>query len=472
MLVLDSGLRVLLANRPFYEKFHVEPEETVGKHVFELGAGQWDVAELRVLLDCVVNDGVAFEGFQVVHDFDRIGKRRMVLNARKVHQPMDGDELVLLAFEDLTRRTLAEETLGKYEDRFRLIFESVKDFSIFTTDLNGIIDSWNTGAENVFGYSEGEIIGRPFETIFTPEDRKKDSPNSELGRAARDGRAVDERWHLKKDGSRFFASGMVTPLLDDGSIIGFTKVARDITERRRAEQLLEAHAEALRQEHRRKDEFLAMLAHELRNPLAAIGGATRLFRAGAEAEADLEWGREVIDRQVAQLTRLIDDLLDVSRISTGKIQLRKETLDLREVIAQTCEALRPLVDAKRHELAVSLPPTPLRVEGDPARLQQAFGNIVANAAKYTDEGGHISLSATSDGPMAVIRVRDDGVGIPPEMLPEIFSLFTQVDGSLGRFQGGLGIGRANRARWYWARETVRRRTRLRQSWRNSGGNVG
>ena len=183
-----------------------------------------------------------------------------------------------------------------------------------------------------------------------------------------------------------------------------------------------------------------MLAHELRNPLAAIGSTTHLFRIGAEAEADIQWGREVIDRQVAQLTRLIDDLLDVSRISTGKIYLKREPLDLRDVIAHACEASRPLIDGKRHELSVSLPTDPICVDGDPARLRQAIGNIVANASKYTDEGGHIRLTAEVDGRMAEVSVQDDGVGIPAEMLPEIFSLFTQVDGSLGRSQGGLGIG--------------------------------
>jgi PAS domain S-box-containing protein len=441
MLVLDGELRILIANRPFYEKFEVVRAETIGKSIYELGSGQWNIVELRSLLARVLEDGTAFEGFQVTHQFERIGERRIVLNARKVHQSGDGVDLVLLAFEDLTRRTVAERRMGEYEDRFRLIFESVKDFSIFTTDLNGTIDSWNTGAENVFGYEETEILGCPFETIFTTEDRALGAHVTELAKAARDGRAVDERWHLKKDGSRFWASGMVTPLTDeDGAIVGFTKVARDITERKRAEQLLEAHAAALREEHRRKDEFLAMLAHELRNPLAAIGGTTHLFRIGAEAEADLQWGREVIDRQVAQLTRLIDDLLDVSRISTGKIYLKKEPLDFRDVIANACEASRPLIEAKRHALSVFLPTEPLRVDGDPARLQQVIGNIVANAAKYTDEAGQITVSAIADGANVEVEVLDNGVGISPEMLPEIFSLFTQVDGSLGRAQGGLGIG--------------------------------
>ena len=441
LVVLDPDLHVLLANRPFYEKFQIKPEDTIGKHVHDLGEGQWDITELRSLLESVVTDAFAFEGVQVEHEFERIGKKRMLLNVRKVRRPGEGGELILLAFEDLTRRTAAEKQVDEYEGRFRLIFESVKDFSIFTTDLDGVIDSWNTGAENVFGYPEAEIVGRPFATIFTPEDREKDAPRSELEKAAKNGRAVDERWHLKKDGSRFWASGMVTPLTgEDGTLIGFTKVARDITAAKEAEEMLQKHADALKEEHRRKDEFLAMLAHELRNPLAAIGNTVNLFRLRGSAEPDLAWGRDVIDRQVTQLTRLIDDLLDVSRISTGKIQIRREILDLRDVIALVAESSRALIESKKHELVLSLPGSPVRVEGDPVRLQQAIGNLVTNAAKYTDEGGRIELSAALEGPTVAVAVKDNGVGIPAEMLPEVFGLFTQVDSSLGRAQGGLGIG--------------------------------
>ena len=441
LVVMDPGLVVLLANRPFYEKFQVTAEETIGKSIFDLGDRQWDIPQLRALLGNVVADGISFEGFQVNHEFERIGKRRILLNARKVSPGRDAGELVLLAFEDLTRRTEAEKRVDEYEGRFRLIFESVKDFSIFTTDLDGVIDSWNTGAENVFGYREGEILGQGFATIFTPEDRAKDAPRTELARAAREGRAVDERWHLKKDGSRFYASGMVTPLTDEeGALIGFTKVARDITAAKEAGDLLKEQAEALHDEHRRKDEFLATLAHELRNPLAAIGGAVSLLRLGGSGARDLDWGREVIDRQVVQLTRLIDDLLDVSRISTGKIHLKRELFDLRDVIHLVVESLRPLVASKRHELVVTLPESPVAVDGDPARLQQAIGNLVTNAAKYTDVGGRIELSTTLDGDAVEVKVKDTGVGIPADMLPRIFGLFTQVDSSLGRSQGGLGIG--------------------------------
>ncbi len=204
---------------------------------------------------------------------------------------------------------------------------------------------------------------------------------------------------------------------------------------------LEAEAErkALAEEDRRKDEFLAMLAHELRNPLSAISSAVNLARA-TPSDEHRDWSNEVITRQVKHLTHLIDDLLDVSRIRLGKIQLRRQPLEAAEVMARAVETVRPLLERKRHGLAVSIEPGPLRVDADPTRLEQVLVNLLTNAAKYTDEGGRIAISAGRDGPNVAFRVKDNGTGIPREMLPRIFDLFIQVDRSLDRSQGGLGIG--------------------------------
>jgi signal transduction histidine kinase len=201
----------------------------------------------------------------------------------------------------------------------------------------------------------------------------------------------------------------------------------------------EAEKATLAQEDRRKDEFLAMLAHELRNPLSAISSAVHLART-QPSEEQVVWSNDVITRQVGHLSHLIDDLLDVSRIRLGKIQLRKRVLDLSEVIPRAVETVRPLVDRKRHGLTVALEPGPLLVEADPTRLEQILVNLLTNAAKYTEEGGRIGLSASRDSGQAVLRVTDSGEGISAEMLPRIFDLFIQVDGSLDRSQGGLGIG--------------------------------
>jgi PAS domain S-box-containing protein len=197
---------------------------------------------------------------------------------------------------------------------------------------------------------------------------------------------------------------------------------------------------ALREADQRKDEFLAMLAHELRNPLAPIRNAVQVLKLAGPSNANQQWAREVIERQVQHLTRLVDDLLDVSRFTQGKVQIACEPLDLATIIHRAVEASRPLIDARHHQLSVALPPEPVRLEGDLTRLVQVVGNLLNNAAKYTDEGGSIHLEAAREGAEAVIRVRDNGMGLPADLLPHVFDLFTQADRSLDRSQGGLGIG--------------------------------
>ena len=202
--------------------------------------------------------------------------------------------------------------------------------------------------------------------------------------------------------------------------------------------------EEIHQADRQKNEFLSMLAHELRNPLAPIRNSAMILRAAADDPEKLEWAVDVIDRQVGHMARLVDDLLDISRINRGKIRLERETVEMAAVIALAVEASRPYIDTRRHELKIAVPPEPLTVDGDATRLAQVVTNLLNNAAKYTEPGGHISVVVESDGgpphDQAVIRVRDTGIGIPPEMLPAVFDLFTQADHSLDRAEGGLGIG--------------------------------
>ena len=201
----------------------------------------------------------------------------------------------------------------------------------------------------------------------------------------------------------------------------------------------EADAAKLADADRHKNEFLAMLAHELRNPLAAIRNAVEVAARSGTKE-DLEWSRDVTARQVGNFAHLIDDLLDVSRITEGKIQLRKELIDAAPVIRHAVEAVRPLVEERKHELLLSFTSTDLRLEADPTRLEQILVNLLTNAAKYTPSGGRIQLIAGVEGDEVVFRVRDNGVGIPPELLPRMFDLFAQGDRSLARSEGGLGIG--------------------------------
>jgi PAS domain S-box-containing protein len=232
------------------------------------------------------------------------------------------------------------------------------------------------------------------------------------------------RWVAGAGRARLDAEGRVTQIHG---------VNYDITGRKQAE-------EALREADRRKDEFLAMLAHELRNPLAPIRNAAQVLKLVGGGDARQQWAREVIERQTQHLTRLVDDLLDVSRITRGKVTLAREPLDLASIVQRAVEASRPLIDSRRHQLTVAVSPEPVRLEGDLTRLVQVVGNLLNNAAKYTDEGGEIRVEAGREEEEAVIRVRDNGMGVPADLLPHVFDLFTQADRSLDRSQGGLGIG--------------------------------
>lgn len=203
---------------------------------------------------------------------------------------------------------------------------------------------------------------------------------------------------------------------------------------------LRQRSQELTESNQRKDQFLAMLAHELRNPLAPIRNASQVVRLLAQDNPHLRWAGDVIGRQVQHLRRLVDDLLDVSRFSSGKITLRKEPTDVAAVVARAVETARPVIEERRHELSVTLPPERLQVQADSVRLAQVLENLLNNAAKYTPEGGRIWLTAEREGQEVVVRVRDTGIGIPADMLARVFDLFTQVDRTLDRAQGGLGIG--------------------------------
>ncbi len=218
---------------------------------------------------------------------------------------------------------------------------------------------------------------------------------------------------------------------------------REIAERQRAEAALlnsEAAARKLAEADARKNEFLAMLGHELRNPLAPIRNAVKVMKQLGSDNPDLSWARDVVDHQVRQMAQLVDDLLEISRVTSGKVRLQKEAVDIATIVAFAIETSRPVLETDHHRLSIALPPDPVYVDADPLRMGQVLSNLLNNAAKYTQPGGQIRLAAASEGPEVVFRVRDNGIGIPPEMLSGIFDLFAQVDHSLDHSQGGLGLG--------------------------------
>jgi PAS domain S-box-containing protein len=323
-------------------------------------------------------------------------------------------------------------------DLFRLLVSNVRDYAIFVLDPAGYITTWNIGAERIKGYRADEIIGRHFSVFYPEADVHAGKCEREIEVATRDGRFEDEDWRVRKDGSRFWANVVITAIRDDGgALIGFAKVTRDLTERKRTEEERAARA-AAEQANRTKDEFLATLGHELRNPLAPIVTALQLCK----LHTDRYPGRElqVIERQVQHMARLVDDLLDVARVSRGKLSLQKQTVELRDPIGKAIEIASPLMDQKSHHFELDVPPYPLLVDGDAPRLTQIFANLICNAAKYTDPGGHIAVLVRRTEGEIYVEVRDDGIGMDRELLPRVFEPFVQGDQPSDRAGGGLGLG--------------------------------
>jgi PAS domain S-box-containing protein len=316
------------------------------------------------------------------------------------------------------------------------------DDAIVSKTLEGRILSWNRGATRIFGYEPHEVIGKPITIIIPPELHTEEQ---QILDKLRRGERIDhfDTVRVAKDGRRVAISLTVSPVrAADGTVIAASKVARDISERKQAELRLQRSEEALRLADRRKDEFLALLAHELRNPLAAIRYALAANRTPGRAPEQRRQAEEIIERQATHMSRLLDDLLDISRITRGSLALKKTRTELTSVIGAAIETARPVLDMKHHTLALDLPTQPLQLEADVVRLAQVFSNLLINAAKYTDPGGDIRLRALQQGPAVIVSVCDNGIGISAHMLPRVFNMFSQSDSALARAEGGLGVGLA------------------------------
>jgi len=450
------------------------------------------------------------------------------------------------------------KTYRRAEDLYRKAVEDIEDYAIFTTDAHGLVTSWNFGATRILGYEESEILGTSASKIFTPEDLQQGEFEKEMSTALRNGCAEDERFHLRKSGARFWASGVLTPFYNQsGEFFGFSKVMRDMTEKRRLEEerdrfftmsvdmlcivnfdgsfnrvnpacysllgyskeelmslkifdllhpddreateseyknlsignptnymenrlrckdgsykwvawsyfpdlenklaygvgrdttelkrlweILNLRAEELEQANRVKDEFLATLSHELRTPLSSILGWARLLQTGALGRTEQERAIEIIQRNSVAQTRLIEDLLDVSRIISGKLRFELATISFPDIAEIVINGMKPSIEAKHLKLRVSIDPAAGPIQGDPTRLQQIVTNILSNAIKFTPENGVIEVELKRSGDKAQLKISDTGIGIATETLPHIFERFTQADSSNIRSHAGLGLGLA------------------------------
>ncbi len=371
---------------------------------------------------------------------------------------------VVLTFVDVSeqRRSAAahrdsQEALRLSDERLRLILENARDYAIVSTDLERNVSTWNSGAELLLGHSEAEIVGHPLDAIFVPEDRAAGVPAEEARTALKDGRAGDDRMHLRKDGSRFFASGAMMPMRDHGGrALGFVKILRDQTQAQGIQAALEqsrnalvdalADNEAARADlvaaSNAKDHFLAVLSHELRTPLTPVVVALQLLDRRTDLAAPVRSTIELIRRNVRIEAHMIDDLLDLTRMSRGSFDVARQPLDLHAAIRGAIEIAEPDLQGKGQRLTACLDAAEHHLQGDEHRLQQAVWNLLKNAAKFTPAGGAIGLATESDGSRIRIVITDTGIGIEAEVLPSIFAAFHQGSAAIAKEYGGLGLGLA------------------------------
>jgi PAS domain S-box-containing protein len=432
IFLLDKTGHILSWNKGAQRIKGYAPAEILGRHVSvfyteEAKARRWPEYELQM---AGANGQFEDEGWRLRKDGTLFWASVVIAALRDAEGTLQGFSKIT---RDLSERKRQEESLRQSEERFRLMVDSVKDYAIFMLDPDGIVVSWNAGAERIKGYRQSEILGRHFSVFYPEEGRSRKWPEQELAAAREKGRFEDEGLRVRKDGTTFWANVVLTPVCGpDGTLRGYAKVTRDLTDRRRVE--------ALERAEKQTNEFLAMLAHELRNPLAPIRNALHLLAKKPTSDPAELWVRDVLQRQTIQMTRLVDDLLDVSRITRSTVALNKITVDVRKLVREAADSSMQWLQARQQEMTVAVPEEKLEIEADPVRLNQVVQNLLHNAAKFTPNGGKIELSVAREAQEVVLSVKDNGIGMTPELAASAFELFRQGQQGIDRPEGGLGVG--------------------------------
>ena len=365
---------------------------------------------------------------------------------------------------DVTGRRESEAAVRKSEETLRLVLENAREYAIVSTDLEHRVTTWNVGAERLLGYREREILGQTAKVIHTPEDLASGRSEEESRRALDKGRAAHESWHVRKDGSRFWGSGVLTVMRDaQGVAVGFVKIFRDQTSELQAKEELERSRADLRAalqeaerarsaaEHARalaetagqaKDHFLAVLSHELRTPLTPVLMAVHLLGRNQDLPKATRDALDMIQRNVQIEAHLIDDLLDLTKITRGKLEIVRQPLNLHQAVQHAVEITAGDVQSKAQRLTVELTATEHTLSGDPTRLQQVFWNLLKNASKFTPDGGSIHITSRDDSGRIIVEISDTGIGFEAEAVTRIFDAFAQADNVVMQKFGGLGLGLA------------------------------